>query len=140
MLPAENLGTRLSLSKRADNKTVTPGETITWRLRLRNAGEAAAVNVRVCDALPRAWSRCARRLHAAGGALCRTLGHLGVGDVRAAADHHARVTLRAAVGSPTVASAHAANARRVRARASVGRFEPCAAAARRRGPVARAAC
>jgi uncharacterized repeat protein (TIGR01451 family) len=141
VLPTENLGTRLALSKRADARVVTPGETITWRLRVRNAGEAQADGVRVCDPLPAGIIAVrAAGFHRQSGALCRNVGNLAIGASRTL-----RITTRVSRSAPRQvtnrASAQARNARRVRARATVGRFEACPATARRRDkPVAHAAC
>jgi large repetitive protein len=142
VLPAGALGTRLSLSKRADTTTVTPGEKITYRLRVANVGEAGAVDVRVCDPLPGGLRVLrARGFHRQSGGLCRNVGRLAIGATRVL-----RITTRATRSAPrsitNTAIAGAVNARRVRARATVGTFAPCAAAARRPrdDPVAHAAC
>ena len=142
VLPATALGTRLSLSKRASTTTVTPGATITYRLRVANLGEAGAVNVRVCDPLPQGLIvlRAPGFRREAGG-LCRRVGRLAIGAARML-----RITTRATRSTPrsitNTATATALNARQVRARATVGSFAPCAAAARRTAadPVAHAAC
>jgi uncharacterized repeat protein (TIGR01451 family) len=136
VLGAEASGTRLSLRKTANASTVTPGKRITFRLRVRNAGEALAVNVRVCDRLPRGLALVrARGFRRSGGRLCRSLGSLGIGRARVL-----RITTRATRSAPlsvtNVAAASASNARRVRARATVGAFARCTVA----GPTAHIAC
>ena len=136
VLGAEASGTRLSLHKSADAKTVTPGKQITFRLRVRNVGEARADDVRVCDRLPRGLALVhAPGFRRSGGRLCRNLGHLGIGKARVV-----RIATRATRSAPlsvtNVATARASNARRVRARATVGVFARCSAA----GPTAHIAC
>lgn len=42
---------RLSIAKRADRRTVTAGGNVRYRITVRNRGNAAARNVRVCDRL-----------------------------------------------------------------------------------------
>ena len=101
-----------------------------------NVGEARADDVRVCDRLPRGLALVhAPGFRRSGGRLCRNLGHLGIGKARVV-----RITTRATRSAPlsvtNVATARASNARRVRARATVGVFARCAAA----GPTAHIAC
>jgi uncharacterized repeat protein (TIGR01451 family) len=114
-------GTRLSLSKRVTGARVAAaGDTVTFRLRVRNAGEAGALNVRVCDVLPRGLTLAAApRFRAVGRAMCVWVGHLRVGEARTY-----QVTARVSRGARrfmrNVATARAANAPRVIARASVG--------------------
>jgi uncharacterized repeat protein (TIGR01451 family) len=114
-------GTRLSLSKQVTGARIAAaGDTVSFRLRVRNAGEAGALNVRVCDVLPRGLTLAsAPRFRAVGRAMCVRVGHLRVGEARSY-----RVTARVSRGARrfmrNVATARAANAPRVIARASVG--------------------
>lgn len=114
-------GTRLSLSKRVTGARVAAaGDTVSFRLRVRNAGEAGAINVRVCDVLPRGLTLAsAPRFRAVGRAMCVRVGHLRVGETRT---YHvtARVSRGARRFMRNVATARAANAPRVVAHASVG--------------------
>jgi uncharacterized repeat protein (TIGR01451 family) len=120
VLPASLSGTRLSLSKRANAKSVTPGTRVTFRLRVHNVGEARAIAVRVCDRLPRGLALVsAPGFHQSSGQLCRFLGGLAIGKARVV-----RITARATRSAPptvtNVATAEARNARSVRARATLG--------------------
>jgi hypothetical protein len=100
------------------------------------------VNVRVCDPLPQDLTvlRAPGFRRQAGG-LCRSVGRLAIGSARVL-----HITTRATRSTPrsitNIATAHALNARQIRARATVGSFAPCAAAARwtAADPVAHAAC
>ena len=140
-LPATVHGTVLTLRKRADATSVTAGATIVWRLRVRNAGEARADGVRVCDPLPRTLTVVrAPGFRRQAGRLCARVGRLRIGAARVL-----EITTRATPSTPlqvtNTATARADNTRRVRARATVGSFVACPAVARSAThPVARAAC
>ena len=113
------------------------GELITYRLRVTNTAEARATGVRVCDRLPHGLTLVrAPGFHRRSGLLCRNIGHLAIGAAR-----EMRITTRATTAAPrqitNLATANAANARRVTARATVGAFAHCASAP---NPVARIAC
>jgi uncharacterized repeat protein (TIGR01451 family) len=120
LLAASVSGTRLSLTKQATPGSVTPGERVAFRLRVRNTGEARATNVRVCDRLPRGLAVVSapgfRRV--AGRLWCRSLGSLDIGSARVM-----RITVRATASAArsvrNVATARARNARYARAGANV---------------------
>jgi uncharacterized repeat protein (TIGR01451 family) len=137
VLPAEVSGTRLSLRKRADARRVFPGEQITFRLRVANTGEARANRLRVCDRLPHGLTLVRAPGFRRGSAgLCRNVGNLAIRAVRVL-----RITTRATGAIPlritNVATAAAANTRRVTARVTVGVFARCAAVP---DPVAHISC
>lgn len=103
-LPPGPAGTRLALRKQATAASVSPGGTVAFRLRVSNIGEAEALNVRVCDTLPRGLAAVA----APGfmrdrGALCATLARLPDGASRVL-----RLTARVAPGAPGVLTNRAA--------------------------------
>ena len=135
--PEQEASTRLSIRKRTDDPLV-PGGTVTYRLRVANVGDASALDVRVCDRLPRGLRAVrAREFHAASdGRVCRNLGRLGVGSSRVL-HITARVARRPPAVLSNVAIARADNARRVRSRWTIG--GACAAAAAS-PPIARIAC
>jgi uncharacterized repeat protein (TIGR01451 family) len=113
-------GTRLSLHKSVTQAQAAAGDTVSFRLRVKNIGEAGALVVRVCDVLPRGMSLAsAPRFRSVGRALCVNVGHLRVGEARSY-----RVTARIAPSARrfmrNVATARAANAPRVVAHATVG--------------------
>lgn len=143
VLPAQASSTRLSLTKRTNATTVTPGSLITFRLRVRNIGEGRGIDVRVCDRLPFGLVavRAAGFRRTSGGRLCRSLGGLGIGRTRTA-----RITARVTSSAPhrvvNTATARADNAPTVSARAVVGHFVACPAVARPAGrrPLAHVSC
>lgn len=111
---------RLKIAKRAGTSTARPGEVVSYRIRVRNRGRAAARRVRVCDRLPSGL-----RLMKARGAksnakrACWRIRRLGAGRKRTF-----RVTakVRTSTDSGRVrnrASVNARNARRARDKAGV---------------------
>ena len=127
MRGAQAASTRLSLRKRASTDTPVPGGTVTYRLRVANVGDAGALDVRVCDRLPRGLTAVrARGFSTRGGTLCRRVGNLAIGRSRVL-HITARVARRPPPVISNVAVARADNARRVRSRSTIG--GPCAAAA-----------
>jgi uncharacterized repeat protein (TIGR01451 family) len=128
--------TRLSLHKRASTDTPVAGGTLSYRLRVANVGDAGALDVRVCDRLPRGLTLVrAPGFRSRGGRLCRSVGKLGIGRARVL-HITARVARRPPEVISNVAVARADNARRVRSRSTIG--GPCVAAASE--PRARIAC
>lgn len=68
-------GTRLSLHKSVAGARAASGDTVSFRLRVKNIGEAGALLVRVCDVLPRGMTiGSAPRFPAVGRALCVNVG------------------------------------------------------------------
>ena len=117
-------GTRLTLRKRASRRVVGPGDTVRFRLRVRNAGEASALRVRICDRLPRGLTVVsAPGFRGRGRILCTRVSRMSVGSERVR-----HVTARVGAGAPrvmrNVATARAVNARRVHAHVLVGRLAP----------------
>ena len=134
---AQAASTRLAIRKRASTDTPVPGGTVTYRLRVANVGDAGALDVRVCDRLPRGLTAVrARGFRAQAGRLCRRVGGLAIGKSRVL-HITARVARRPPPVISNVAVARADNAPRVRSRSTIS--GPCAAAAELR-PVARVAC
>jgi uncharacterized repeat protein (TIGR01451 family) len=124
VLPEQVASTRLTLRKRATGRQVSPGATVTFRLRVRNGGDAAALRVRICDRLPRGLRAIsAPGFSASGRTLCRRIGRIGVG-----AERVLHVTVRVRSHAPrvmgNVATARASNAPRVLARAAIGTPNP----------------
>ena len=132
LLPAV-LGTRLSLSKRASVKTFTPGTRIIYRLRVANTGEAQPTRPRLRHPAGRPDPDRGARLPPRVRRRVPEPGELPIGASRVV-----RIIARATAAAPAtvtnIATARAANARRVSARATVRAFAPCAVAAAARGP------
>jgi uncharacterized repeat protein (TIGR01451 family) len=81
---------RISLTKRASRTRITAGRTVTYRLRVRSTGSAAARNVRICDRLPAGTTLTSRgRGRLNGRRLCWSIGTLPAGRSRTV-----KVTLR----------------------------------------------
>jgi large repetitive protein len=128
--------TRLSLRKHASTGTPAPGDTVTYRLRVTNVGDASALDVRVCDRLPRGLTAVrARGFRARDGRLCRSVGRLAIGKARVM-HITARVARRPPPVISNVAVARADNAPRVRSRSTIGGACPATAST----PVAHIAC
>jgi uncharacterized repeat protein (TIGR01451 family) len=51
-VPVKIVKPKLRVSKKASKRTINAGDTIRYRIRVRNPSEAAVRNVRVCDRLP----------------------------------------------------------------------------------------
>jgi uncharacterized repeat protein (TIGR01451 family) len=84
------------------------GDTITYRLRVTNTGEAAALDARVCDTpLPGLTFVSTPGFHRSGGRACTTIARLEVGKSKT-------LTLTARVTA--LASTYVFNRARVRAR------------------------
>ena len=113
------LGTRLSLHKQATPKIVHAGAKVAFALRVRNVAEDSALNVRVCDTLPRGLTVVsAPGFKVRGGTLCKTLGTLKVLTARTLR-FTVRVGSSAAPRTTNTATATARNSRTVRARATI---------------------
>ena len=113
------LGTRLSLHKRATPKIVHAGANVAFALRVRNVAEDSALNVRVCDALPRGLTVVsAPGFKVRGRTLCKALGTLKVLTARTLR-FTVRVGSGAAPRTTNTATADARNSRTVRARATI---------------------
>jgi len=109
------LSARLSLHKQATPSVVSPGATVTFSLRVRNTTEVSALNVRVCDTLPRELAVASApgfKVH--GRTLCASVGTLRVLAAKTLR-FTARVGPGAASGVTNTATATASNASGVRA-------------------------
>jgi uncharacterized repeat protein (TIGR01451 family) len=113
------LGTALSLHKSVAHARVQAGSTTTFTLRIANVAENSALNVRVCDSLPRGLTAAsAPGFRVRGRSLCASIGTLKV--LRAKTLRYTvRVSSSARGRLRNAATATASNAHRVRARASV---------------------
>ena len=119
-IPLGPAGTRLRLIKAAP-ATTRPGGRIRYTMRVRNLGEAAALNVRVCDRLPAGVSLLpGSGFHRSGRSVCASVGTVKVLrartfhlTVRVTAARAGRLTNRATATSPN------APTRRARATTSV---------------------
>ncbi|HSS81477.1 MAG TPA: DUF11 domain-containing protein [Gaiellaceae bacterium] len=79
-VPPGPAGTKLALRKRADTKRAARGDTITYRLRITNTGEAAALKVQLCDTpLPGLTFVSTPGFHRSGTRVCTTIARLEVG-------------------------------------------------------------
>ncbi len=116
-IPSGPAGTRLSLTKAAP-ATARTGGRITYTMRVRNLGEAAALNVRVCDRLPAGVSLIAGRgFRRNGNSACTTIPRLN--DLRARTLHLTVRVTAARTGTLTNhATATSRNAPTRRARAT----------------------
>jgi large repetitive protein len=113
------LGTVLSLHKSVAHTRVAAGSTTTFTLRIANVAENSALNVRVCDSLPRGLSLAAATgFRVRGRTLCASIGTLKVLRSKTLR-YTVRVSSSARGRLRNTASATARNARTVRARASV---------------------
>jgi uncharacterized repeat protein (TIGR01451 family) len=113
------LGTVLAIHKTASPSHTTPGSTVTFHLRVANIAEDSALNVRVCDTLPRGLTvASAPGFRLRGRTLCATPARLKVLTSKTL-----RFTARVSAGAPfritNAASARARNAATVRARATI---------------------
>lgn len=116
-VPPGLAGTKLKLAKQGSPRKARRGDTITYRLRVTNTGEASANNVRVCDApLPGLRLVSARGFQRVGSRACITIPNLGVRKHVTLA-LTGRITAMASSFVFNRASAQATNARRVRASA-----------------------
>ena len=80
LVPPGPAGTKLALRKRASTKQAAAGETITYRLRVANTGEAAALQVRLCDTpQPGLTFVSTPGFQRSGGQACTTIARLEVG-------------------------------------------------------------
>lgn len=119
----------VQIAKSPSTEMAKPGDEVTYTTILTNPKRkpgdplyptAPAINVRVCDVLPRGLTLAsAPRFRAVGRAMCVRVGHLRVGEARTY-DVTARVSRGARRFMRNVATARAANAPRVVAHASVG--------------------
>jgi uncharacterized repeat protein (TIGR01451 family) len=119
VLPEQIAGTRLSIHKSVSPSTVRPGGTAVVRLRVKNIGEASAIRVRVCDALPHGIHFVSGAGFTAGGQfVCRNVARIRIGVTRTFT-----LTVRVSRGARGVrtnrATARALNALRVSARAPI---------------------
>ena len=92
----------VDVDKRTTTRFADPGDLITYRLTVRNRGDAAARDLRACDRAPRAlrFVRASRRLQrAAGGRWCLTIRQLDPGERRS---FRATFRLRAGVTADSV--------------------------------------
>jgi uncharacterized repeat protein (TIGR01451 family) len=129
--PADNLDTtdarvrkiRLRVIKIASRTTVTAGETVRYRIRVRNPTRGEARDVRLCDRLPAglAYVSSKPKARRSGRQRCWTIERLGPRrsrtfgvTLRAARGAHGRKTNRATVTSPDSRRVQARRAIRVR--------------------------
>jgi uncharacterized repeat protein (TIGR01451 family) len=66
----------IDIDKTTQTRSALPGDTITYRISVRNRGDAPVRGLRACDRVPRALrfvGASARLRHAAGRRLCRTI-------------------------------------------------------------------
>ena len=92
----------VDIDKTTPTRVAQPGDLVTYRITVRNRGDAPAHRLRVCDRVPRAlrFVRATRRLNrAAGRRLCLTIRLLRPGQRRT---FRATVRLRAGVTADTV--------------------------------------
>jgi uncharacterized repeat protein (TIGR01451 family) len=118
-VPPGLAGTKLALRKSPDRSKAHRGDTITYRLRVTNTGEASARNIRVCDSpQPGLAFVSAPSFTRSGGRACITIANLAVGAHRTFTII-ARVTAAASSFAFNRATARARNARGVSASAVV---------------------
>jgi uncharacterized repeat protein (TIGR01451 family) len=127
-VPPGLAGTRLAIRKTAGAAEARRGETVSYRLSVKNIGEASAVNVRVCDRpLAGLVMVPARGFKRVGAGACLTITRLGVGQ-RTTFTLTGVVSANASTFLFNRAIARARNTPRVRASAVVrviGRSAPC---------------
>ena len=117
--PPGILDTKLSLHKQAIPSHAVIGSTVDVRLVVKNRGENAALNVRVCDALPKGLTPAATHgFNVRAGTVCTTLSRLAPLAARTLS-FTARITAGAPRTIRNTASAHAGNARPVHSTAVV---------------------
>jgi large repetitive protein len=118
-VPPGLAGTLLKLAKHGKPAQARRGDTITFRLRVTNTGEASAKNVHVCDTpLPGLRLVSARGFRREGSRACTTIPTLGVGK-HVTLTLTGRITVMASSFVFNRASAQAKNAGLVRASAVV---------------------
>ncbi len=77
LIPGGPAGTRISLHKLASPGTASRGQNVSFTLVLRNRGEPAALNVRVCDTPPPGLQiTAAPGFHRSGDSVCTTVQEL----------------------------------------------------------------
>jgi uncharacterized repeat protein (TIGR01451 family) len=107
-VPPGPAGTRLALRKRGSTKRAAPGDTITYRLRVTNTGEAAALQMRLCDTpLPGLTFVSTPGFDRSGGRACTTIARLEAGK---------STTLTVTARVTALASTYVFNRARVQAR------------------------
>lgn len=118
---AQQSTARLTISKKASRKAAKPGQRVTYRIVVKNVSTVTAVNVRVCDLVPKGLSVVKRGGgEFSGGNLCWTLDYLDPGKSRTF-----KVVMRvnnvrsAYVSNPVRATAGNAATRRAKARIRV---------------------
>ena len=128
---------RIDIDKTTQTRFASPGDLVTYRITVRNRGDAPASGVRACDRAPRAlkFVRSTVRMHrAAGRRRCVVISSLQPGQRRTF-----RVTFRLRTNVTRDSVTNRARAGRARDTATIGvrRAQACPAAANVR---ARAAC
>src|SRR5262249_55507999 len=82
-MPAAPARTMLTLAKTSSPRVVKSGQTISYTLRVANAGEATALRVQVCDTPPSGVVvPSAPGFHRSDGSICTTIPHLLIGADR----------------------------------------------------------
>ena len=117
--PPGPAGTTITLQKQADPKRVARGGKVTYRLTVTNTGDAAALGVRVCDALPSGLEvASAGAFKVTGGKLCATAGRIEPGQARTL-ELVARVVATPVLAVTNHATAQSSNAPTVEAAAGI---------------------
>jgi uncharacterized repeat protein (TIGR01451 family) len=119
----------LTLTKRANRRTVRAGRTVTYTIRVRNPSDVAVRDVRTCDSLPSglAFVRATPRARLTDGRYCWTTKRLGAGTrktyqltARALNGASGSTVNRATATSPDANTRRAKRAVRVRGGAAPG--------------------
>ena len=119
-VPPGQIGTRILIHKRSLQTRASRGAVVSFRLRVDNTGEAAAIRVRICDRMSRSLvPLAASGFTVRGNLICTVVKRIPIGG-------HVTVTVSARIKSsakagfaPDRATARGRNTRRVHARAVV---------------------
>jgi hypothetical protein len=127
-VPPGQIGTRIVIHKRSLQTQANRGEVVSFRLRVDNVGEAAALRVRICDRMSRELvPLAAPGFTVSGNLICTVVRRIPIGG-------HVKVTVSARIAStakpglaPDRSTARGRNTLRVHARAVVVVLVQCAA-------------